>query len=63
MKTHGGVGAQLQAILTSVLDRDEWSASHLGHFIPRTHLTEGWVDPTEPNHPAHSSVIILTELP
>jgi hypothetical protein len=33
MKTYGGVQLHLHT-LTSALDRDEWSASHSGHFTP-----------------------------
>jgi len=50
MKKNERVEKQLRAFLISVLDGDEWSASHSGRFIPvwtvpSTHSVEGWVGP------------------
>jgi hypothetical protein len=50
VKTYGGVEVQLDAFVTLVLDRSEWSASRLGHFTsretaPGTQSVGGWVDP------------------
>jgi hypothetical protein len=50
MKTYGRVAVQLQALLTSVLDGGEWSASQPGRLTPRertpgTHRIGIWVGP------------------
>jgi hypothetical protein len=50
MEMYGGIEVQLHAILTSVLDGGEWSASRPGRFIrveraPGTHSTGIWVGP------------------
>jgi hypothetical protein len=50
MKTYGGVDVQIHILLTSVLVRDEWSASRpcrftLGERASGTHFIGGWVDP------------------
>jgi hypothetical protein len=34
VKTYGGVDIQLHAFFTSLLDRDEWSASRFGRLAP-----------------------------
>jgi hypothetical protein len=46
----GVVDVQLHTFLTSALDGDEWSVSHLSHFMPKqrapgTHWIRGWVGP------------------
>jgi len=43
MKTYEGVEVQLHAILTSSLDKGEWSASRPSRFIPGK--MGGWVHP------------------
>jgi hypothetical protein len=48
MKTYGGVKVVAPLFLTSVIDGDEWSASHTYSFIPRerapyAHCLGGWV--------------------
>jgi hypothetical protein len=50
IKVYWGVEVRLYAFLNSVLDGGEWSASHLGRFIPRerapgSHWIGGWVGP------------------
>jgi len=48
MNTHGAVGVQLNAFLTSALDGSVWSASHPNCFTPRGKgpwypFNRGWV--------------------
>jgi len=62
MKAYCGAEVQLQALLTSALDGDEWSVSRTGRFTcrerdPGTYWIGGWVGPR-----AVRDIVILSRL-